>query len=272
MSSQIPNYPFDPTGQAPSNKITNELQSVISPDWKDYHFIIPKIAPFFLDTLTIRLVDEDRFLVEGLDWLAGHKFLDASRATAKNVHGSIMFLNKSISGVIELNYQTVGGEWLIAETFIAQLLNNVLTNPRITSWEEITNPPDRFPVIDHEWNLSDMVGMSSVVQEIEGISSVIEERGNPTNLLNIHRGNYQNPHNVTKDQVGLGSVPNYTMCEETDARVGIRDDCFMSPATTKSAIERFAITSDKQYYTRQEVDTIVQGLQGQIDQLRNQNP
>jgi glycerophosphoryl diester phosphodiesterase len=52
--------------------------------------------------------------------------------------------------------------------------------------------------------------------------------------LEAHVEDTNNPHQVTKAQVGLGSVPNYSVATKTEAEAGITDNKFMSPLQTKN--------------------------------------
>lgn len=57
-----------------------------------------------------------------------------------------------------------------------------------------------------------------------------------TQTLNTHVNNKNNPHSVTKAQVGLGSVDNYATANNTQAITGTATNLFMTPATTMAAI------------------------------------
>jgi len=83
-------YPFDPTGTAPSNKVTGEVHVITQQNHRDYSFIIPTFAPFFAEGVSIIFTDVDGNpvpLVEGTDYYFGHHFLAASRAISKQVYG-----------------------------------------------------------------------------------------------------------------------------------------------------------------------------------------
>lgn len=62
------------------------------------------------------------------------------------------------------------------------------------------------------------------------------------NALNAHISNYNNPHQTTKAQVGLGSVQNYPVAALTDAQAGTRNDEYMTPYLTAQAISTQALT------------------------------
>lgn len=55
-------------------------------------------------------------------------------------------------------------------------------------------------------------------------------------LLNPHLNDFNNPHQVTKAQVGLGNVQNYGVATTAEAQAGVVSDKYMTPALTKSAI------------------------------------
>lgn len=124
MAQTTVTYPFDPTGHAASNKITGERQILTPPDWSDFYFILPTASPYYADSLTMKLIPSGKVLVEGVDYNPSHRFYDASIQTAKPVYGSISFLDKTLSGVIEYGYQTLGGDWVINTQQRAQVLAN----------------------------------------------------------------------------------------------------------------------------------------------------
>ncbi|BAD63882.1 phage-related protein [Shouchella clausii KSM-K16] len=58
--------------------------------------------------------------------------------------------------------------------------------------------------------------------------------------VNAHANNKNNPHDVTKSQIGLGNVPNWGAASQADARAGTNNTRMMSPLRTKEAIDAFA--------------------------------
>lgn len=226
----IPTYPFDPTGLMASNLIAGEQQIITANNWRDYHFIVPKYAPYFMDSMKIIYQDTDgvqHILVKGVDWYESHEFISASRACANPIFGSISFLNTSLAGVVTLSYQTLGGIWVQDETRITQILADVLHNPRVTSWDEVIDMPYAFPPIDHEWNLVDMVGASDIVAQLQGIEDQLRASGQ--NGLANHLADVNNPHKVTASQVGLGNVRNLTTATKGDAQAGTSDSVYLTP-------------------------------------------
>lgn len=230
-------YPFDPTGKLASNLIAAEMQILTAQNYRDYHFIVPNAAPYFVNSLVITFKDTQgnvRPLTEGVDYVCTHMFHDASLACAAPIAGSISFYNTLLAGQVQLKYQTLGGIWTLDADAIAKILADRLHNPRITTWEQVTDQPVTFPVIDHEWNLVDLVGMSEVVTAINEIADMLRQTGSTG--LAAHLADFNNPHRTTAAQVGLGNVPNFAKATQADAQAGVRDDLLMTPAMVAAAI------------------------------------
>lgn len=199
-------YPFDPTGTLSSNKISGEEHIITPVNYKDYNFIVPNLAPFFATSLVISFKNSlgvDVPLTENVDYYLTHWFLSASRACSKPIYGSITLLNNTLTGVLKITYQTLGGDWNIDEDLLAEILADRIHNPRITTWDSVSEMPYAFPVIDHPWDLIDMVGLTEVVDSLDRIRDAILA----TNQGNVeqHIIDYDNPHQTTAAQVGAYS-------------------------------------------------------------------
>lgn len=238
-------YPFDPTGTQTSNRIIGEQHIITPVNYKDYSFVVPRLAPLFATNLIITFKDQDNntvTLVEGVDWYLSHWFISASRACSKPIYGSISFLNRTLNGVVTLNYNTIGGDWTIDEHLIAQIMADRVHNPRETSWDSVAELPYSFPVIDHEWDLVDMVGMSEVVDELNNIRNAIlatTEGGIEQHILD-----YNNPHRLNAAHVNLGLVRNLGTATSLQAIDPINDGVYMTPWSTNVAVNKKFADSD----------------------------
>lgn len=231
-------FPFDPTGTKPTNKVTGEQQILTPANYRDFHFVVPTYAPFFEDSVVVKFRDLNNVvttLVNGIDYYCTHWFISASRACAKNVYGSISFLNLNLQGTVILDYQTLGGQWTQDSAKIAEILADMLHNPRITAWDEVTDMPIAFPVIDHQWNLADMVGEAEVVAAIQGIEAALRTTGSTG--ISSHITDLSNPHQTTKAQVGLGAVQNYGVADAAASIAGASAVLYVTPAGLKAAMD-----------------------------------
>lgn len=237
MSTPPLSYPFDPTGQLASNLITNEQVVISAVNYRDYHFVVPQLAPYFLDSMQITLKNSDgttRPMVMGVDWYGCFEFISASRACAKPIWGGVSILNTQLSGVLIMQYQTLGGVWAINEQQIAELLAYNLHDPRVTAWEQVIEQPIAFPVIDHEWDLVDLVGATDVVNALTAIQqAILAQNGGG---LAQHLADFNNPHHTTNAQVGLGNVQNYGIATLTDMANGTSNQLYVTPYLVAQAI------------------------------------
>lgn len=240
MSTAIPTYPFDPDGNASTN-LVHEQQTIQSNGAFDYFYIIPKAAPFYQSGLKLKLYPGGRDLIEGKDYALGFHFMEASHTIGLPIYGSITFYDHTLEGIIDMQYQTLGGTWTLDEARIMEIIENEIRNPRITSWETVTELPERFPVVNHSFDIDDFVGMKEVETSLEGIKEAIEQSGEGG--IADHIGNKSNPHEVTKTQVGLGLVDNYPTAALAEAQAGILNNRFMTPSMTKAAIDALAISA-----------------------------
>lgn len=102
--------------------------------------------------------------------------------------------------------------------------------------------------------------------------------------LNAHINNVSNPHQVTKAQVGLGSVNNYATATNADGQAGTSGALYMTPAATAAAIQSQVLNAFNAHvnnhsnphvvtaaqvgaYTTAQVDASVNNLQNQINSL-----
>lgn len=231
-------YPFDPTGVLASNKIVNEQHILTSVNSRDYYTIVPKLGPIFELGLVVEYKDQlgnVRPLVKNIDYYLSNVFLGASRACMHSIYGSITLIDNTLSGVLNLKqYQSLGGEWVLDVNKWTQVIASMAGNPRSTTWEQITGLPNVFPVIDHEWNLTDLVGMKEVVTQLRTIADTILATPGNTSLTS-HLLNMSNPHQTTKAQVGLGDLQNYGVATLNDLHNGAADK-YITPIALKQRL------------------------------------
>lgn len=62
--------------------------------------------------------------------------------------------------------------------------------------------------------------------------------------INDHKNNKNNPHSVTKSQIGLENVENLGVADTNEAKQGSTNSKYMTPLRTKEAINAYSVTSD----------------------------
>jgi len=221
------------------NKITNERQTLQTPGRDDYYFIIPKAAPYFVSSLKVFNDSTGVQYKEGVDYLPGHYFVEAMDSVDRPIAGSIRFLKRSISGIVRLEYHTLGGDWGFNDTAILAELSNKALNPLTRSWGNIAEMPYSFPVVDHDQSIDSIVGSEELKAAIDGIASVLESTASGSTKSHIE--DYNNPHRVTASQVNLGNVPNWAVATDVQAKAGTSQTGFMTPYLVSLAISALAL-------------------------------
>lgn len=169
-------YPTDYTGSAASNLVTNESQVLLGAQGSDFYFIVPQAGPFFKKNFSLSYVDgggTTRRMDENVDFIFTHKFQEASLSIGLDVFGSISLLRPDIKGMASLTYQTIGSPWTLDTVGITKLLAAKMLNPRVTTWGQIVGLPYAFPVVNHPFNATDLVGQSQLVNAINSLANTV---------------------------------------------------------------------------------------------------
>lgn len=217
-------YPYDPTARATSNKIVNESITVIPPSQiTDYSYVVPRAAPFFAETLVVK--DGKgvgaRTLVENVDYWCVIDFLSASVGLTKRVSVGIALLDPNYSGTLYVSYQTLGGNYTMADYSVLEELIRERYVVKHVSYEQIINLPAGFSPEWHNHEVADMVGMSSVVTSLEGIKTATGSRNGSYGQIEQQLRNHVNSTSAhTPADIGLGNVKNYGIATLTDAKGG----------------------------------------------------
>lgn len=270
MGTQV--YAFDPDGTKAANWIKGERHTITPRNGIDFNYIIPKYAPFFQKDFKIYTLTQQgvkKYLVEGVDFNYGYRFLGAIKNIGLAVYGAIRFVNRQYAGDIYLEYRTLGGEWTLDAAEIGRILLEWQLNPITTTWEQVVGKPLTFPVLDHKHDIEKFVGFDEVVKAIKGIGGVNSEQLDEVvrNALTRAMQNYG------KGNVGLGNVLNLPILpanqgsDRTDnyymtpkGTVAIIDS-YIKPAVTQATADITALRnrtpSDWNTYSKQEIDAKV---------------
>ena len=234
-------YSLDTTGNLAANKIINEDHTVTKENDKDYNFIIPRYAPYHAGSLRVFLKEGNSLtaLTEGTDWNPSLHFTGASLAIGRPIYGAVSFNRPDFEGEVRIEYQTLGGQYTLDEAGIAEILANIIYNPRGLTWEKITNLPTTFAPTDHPWNFEDMVGMREIKEALLKIEEAILSKD--FSKWETHITNFNNPHKVTKAQVGLGKVENYPPATVAEAIAGTKAEAYLTPATLKAVLDKLGL-------------------------------
>ncbi len=239
-------YPYDPTGDASTNFISNELHNVQPPaNINDASFIIPRAAPFFLKSLKVKkgTTANAEVLLEGVHYMVTHHFVSMSYVLGTPLYSSITFLNRNYSGNVFLDYQTIGGQFVLdSYTGVEELTRQVYSIYSVT-WEQVAGIIQGLPPYDHKMSGSDTTGYGDLVDSVKYLAATIRDKTTggtgetgTAARLDAHL-TAVNSH--TKDQVGLGRVENYAIATNAEARAGTVNNKYITPLLVNVAIKYY---------------------------------
>lgn len=254
-------YPLDLTGTSPENNILGELHT-LQPGIN--RAAVPRYGAFYTESLVVRDNDSGNVLIIHDQYVPIMYYADPSERSGKEVCAGIIVTDTNVSSEISIDYQVVGGDYANITQVIIDLIDNLNLDEREVIWGDLLGRPDAFPPAQHLHDLGDIYGFEFVVQSLESIrqailygdiashdelKAMIEDRYQKAltraeevrTELNAHEARTDNPHVVTKAQVGLGLVDNYQTATEQEARSGISGARFMSPLRVAQAIDEQAV-------------------------------
>ncbi|HFD0679927.1 TPA: BppU family phage baseplate upper protein [Enterococcus faecium] len=127
--------------------------------------------------------------------------------------------------IFQMPKETIGAcqiEWLKIEKGNTRTPNIEQYKYRGIGMRDSNNPKD------YVWDLAPEYVEAEVTKKVAQVNSQLKEHVNDTN----------NPHEVTKNQVGLGNVDNFSTATQTEAEKGEASNKFMTPQRTTQMITK----------------------------------
>ena len=234
-------YPLDLSGSLASNLIKKEQHTLTTNNGRERQMIVPVLAPFYENGLVVRLVSSgliQRTAQLGVDYLPICEFQQMGKACAGRIYGAIGFLNSSFEGTIEIEYQTLGGDFVLDRNDLYERLATRISNPRQIEWDTVVGLDNYFPVAPHVHTVnSTFVGTSGLISALNTLATgtaSLSIESDVTSLLN-HAQQSGNPHSVTPSQLSLGNVNNYPPASITQATDPGNHSTYLTPSTASAA-------------------------------------
>lgn len=274
-------YPYDPSGVATTNLITDELRSVQPPsDINQASFVIPLKGPFFVESLKVYTAKNKQGtrLIEGKDFFITHEFVTGTNWLGKPLAGGIAFTNALYTGNLYFTYQTLGGDFVVNDvTILESITQKLYADVRFVTWDQLTGVPSAFPPDAHQHVVTDIKTLADVVTALNSIAAALVGsldddtiaggESAALSLIRQHLSAASNAH--TPQAVGLGNVSNFATASEEDA-VALRNDRFMTPSVTSYLVRRM-INSENLTQIRADITTLDQAVKGIKLDIANMN-
>lgn len=241
MPLPIIRYTLDPTGLNPDNRVVGEIHNLSS---RDIRALAPLYGAYFTDSLRVYDNSTDRLLARGTDYQCVELLQDASLKYGKEICLLVLIVNKQITNQVRINYQVLGGGFQNPADSIINLYENVIKDERPVNWINVINKPTEYNPSLHQHLINDVVGFQSIIHAIERVRNAIILSDVPayealldhvhaenqalreyiantvTEQVINHVASEDNPHSVTKEQIGLGEVENLGVVTIEDVQSG----------------------------------------------------
>lgn len=257
LTARILRYPLDLTGTSPDNFVEAEVREL--PNHRNRAIVLSNGA-FYSDSLVIYDHITGERLTKKTQFIAAQLVEAATVRSGKEVCSVIIITDPAISNQIRVDYQAVGGPYILNVDALVDMVSTLDLDNRPITWGAIIGKPDLFPPGHHLHDAGDVFGFEYMVLALEEIRKAIlmgdiashdelraytkdvEDRltaqiASFSDGLNQHKVDNQNPHQVTKDQVGLGNVDNFLTSTQAEAEAGSINTAYMTPLRVKQAID-----------------------------------
>lgn len=97
---------------------------------------------------------------------------------------------------------------------------------------------------EHELFDTNDVARQQSLEAIRKAENAINIANTAVSDMTVHAGNKSNPHNVTKNQIGLDKIENYGIATKAEAELGTINTKYMTPLRTVEAITAKSIITD----------------------------
>lgn len=262
-------YNLDPTGLSPNNLVVDEEHQLSN---RTVRCVAPTYGGFFAQGVIVKDAVTGLALVKGRDYYFGELFEFPTGRYGKEIFGVIVITKTTVTRV-KITYQALGGDYSYSMDAVVAMIENLNLGERPVEWGNIVGRPPLFDPASHFHDAGDIYGFEYVVHSIERLRAAVllgdtashdeiysyidswgEDLRTDIDALQLqfaaHRDNKSNPHEVTKAQVGLGSVLNYGVATLAEAQAGTTDLKYMTPLRTADAINYQALIPLKSHTDR----------------------
>lgn len=258
MNPPVLQLPLDLTGEAPTNFVGDEPVRIAAAGNRAF---VPSRGAFYTRNMVLVDATSGRELVPDVDYKPVHMVPKPSLQSGQEVC-SVIFIPDTYRGGLDLkfSYHAVGDVYSLSATVIQQLLDGLDLDNRKVNWGDLIDVPEYFPPAAHLHDIGDVFGFEYLVAAVEqvrraillGDQAAFDEMRQYVDLqdavlralINQLQANFQehindknNPHAVTKAQVGLGLVENYRIATQAEAEDGNANNLYMTPLRGRQQIQ-----------------------------------
>lgn len=257
MTPVVIQYPLDLTGNSPDNFVVGERHG---PCMTGNRVFVLDYGPFYSKGLVLKNAVTHDVLTPDVDYKAVQTFIEPTLQTGKLVCSIIQIQPSAFGFEIDCDYHVLGGDYSLSTSALENLVEQLENDDRPVHWGQIIGKPSAFNPTPHLHDINDVFGWEYVVAALEAVRQAIligdpqaeddfyayvDQKfgeamtaiGDLEDELTAHLQDFDNPHRVSKDQLGLSNVGNYGLATPEIARLNVSNETLITPYLTPFAIE-----------------------------------
>lgn len=226
-------YNLDITGLNPDNLVT-ETRTLTNKLIDGRFFIIPQYAPFYVTGC--KITDSNGvLLVAGRDYAFMLDSPELSQAAQRRICGGIVFTNRTMNPRVTIEFQTIGGNYIVPLANNYEQLVRDLRNPLFTTLSQIHGTPAGLPTYQHTHDIASVKSYDDLVGALNNVYSVLLGRSSGSGggsatasmtALTEHINSKTNAHH--KSAVGLSEVANLPVMNNADWDKALPTDAYIT--------------------------------------------
>lgn len=243
MDDVLTRLPLDLTGQNPEN-LVRETHALVNHEGISARFFQLDHGGFYTRSLVV-YDGEGNQLTKNRDYIATFYYKIPSDYTGLDITGVVGITNVDVIGPVVVTANMVGGDYAINLDAVDTVVGYYQDNPTASvDWKGITGEPTPYPpggLQDDRWALE---GFESFNKNLEFLIRAVlygdqeaytdlrlyahakmeefqDELSGLSDLITEHIDDQDNPHGLTKTQIGLALVMNYAFGDDAAGLDGI---------------------------------------------------
>lgn len=238
----MPNLTFNwnPFQTIINNRIKGEVIKT-SKENNRREFLVRR-APFFSRNFVLRKKGVNTPLVLGRDYVFAHPFSKFALEFNRNAYGSVVLLKPFTNEELEVDYDTIGGPFVLDQAAFIELATGILVNPREANWDDLVNVPTEWPPEPHEHPADQTYDYTEMMVALNSLVLSIQTDPTKTEALDLIKRHMKDSldkaHKSDKETVGLGKVDNFETATVNDL-LGGSGKMFVTVEVLKEAFRKF---------------------------------
>lgn len=240
MNPLLHDLPYDATGHNRDNRTKREAHDLSAQEGLPFRTFPMDKGYFYTDNMVLE-DNKGYTLIEGVDYQCTCINPEIIEDTGLNACALIVVKNPRVGNEIFADVQMVGGKYKSVGYSIVELARNLLNNTRKVKWQNIERKPDAYNPNGHLHALWDLYHFTPRTAQLKRMTAAIQKKGGKIldgvysdwqrqlnnlggdlatldDLLTQHIANTEDPHDITKTQVGLSVLANYGLATQVAAQ------------------------------------------------------